>query len=269
MSEQSISVIIVTFNSSSDIEQCLSSLFLEESGLLSEIIVVDNASADQTCSLIERHERVKLVRHASNKGFAAAVNTGVANASGDYLLVLNPDVRITPTSISCLVKDMEEDSKLAALGCELRYEDGHCQPSARRFPTIASFIGRVLLTNSIARHLRIAVEPGEWKQLSSNRGITQVDWVLGGCILIRRSAYGAIGPLDERYFLYYEDIDWCYRASLADWKIGFSSNAYAIHEHKRSSSRVNMMNRLMWVHLASASHFFLKYAAQRGLRTVA
>ena len=176
---------------------------------------------------------------------------------------------MTAEGIASLVKSLRDHREYAAVGCKMIHPDGRTQVSARRFPTVLSFVGRVLFTNHVARWLRISHEFGEWSDITQDdQGITQVDWVLGGCMLIRRSAYDAIGPLDEKYFLYYEDIDWCYRARLGNWKIAFSSNAQVIHEYKRSSSRLSFTNRLTWVHLSSVCHFFLKFAAQRGIRTV-
>jgi GT2 family glycosyltransferase len=248
---------------------CLSALLSIQADVLAEVVVVDNASEDNTCALVAQYRGARLVRHSKNKGFAAGVNTGVASTTGDYVLVLNPDVIITAEAITALTRDLHEDETFAAVGCQMIYPDGRNQASARRFPTIAGFVERALLTNHIARRLHISCKCGQWNDFTHNeRGISQVDWVLGGCMLIRRLAYNAIGPLDEKYFLYYEDIDWCYRARLDNWKIGFSSNAQVIHAYKRSSSRLSFTNRLTWVHLSSVCHFFFKFAAQRGIKTV-
>jgi GT2 family glycosyltransferase len=151
------------------------------------------------------------------------------------------------------------------------YPNGVPQTSARRFPTVSTFLERAVLTNDLARQLRLWREAGGYRDEPRDRSsmVRTVDWILGGCMMIRRTAYSAIGPLDEAYFLYYEDIDWCYRAQLQGWKIGFLSNACVVHDYKRSSSKVSFANDLMWVHLTSACRFFWKFARTRGLRTIA
>ena len=98
--------------------------------------------------------------------------------------------------------------------------------------------------------------------------VRDVDWILGGCMMIRRASYEAIGPMDEAYFLYYEDIDWCYRAHLHGWKIGFLSSTSVVHDYKRSSSLISLRNSLTWVHLASACRFFGKFLKTRKMETL-
>jgi N-acetylglucosaminyl-diphospho-decaprenol L-rhamnosyltransferase len=264
------SAVIITYNSALDIGACLSALIPNDPGLLAEVIVVDNASVDNTCAVVTQYPGARLIRNSTNKGFAAAVNLGIASTSSEYVLVLNPDVLVTAEAVSALTDTLRQSERYAAVGCRMVYPNGRTQTSCRRFPTVTTFLGRVFLTNNVVERLCF------WRKADDNRDVAtgsfstvrQVDWILGGCMMIRRTAYTAIGPLDEAYFLYYEDIDWCYRAHVQGWKIGFQSNACVIHDYKRSSSRISFTNSLMWVHLASASRFFRKIALTRGLRNI-
>jgi GT2 family glycosyltransferase len=264
------SAVIVTYNSVQDIDGCLSTLESDSGGLFIEIIVVDNASADDTCTIVTRHPAVQLIRNAVNRGFAAAVNRGFGSTSGDYVLVLNPDVVVNTEAILALIETLDMHEEYAAVGCRMVFPNGYPQTSARDFPTVATFLRRVVVTNNMADKLH------RWREVANGWSVApgcssplrEVNWILGGCMMIRRSAYTAIGPLDEAYFLYYEDIDWCYRAHLQGWKIGFLPNTCVIHDYKRSSSKISFTNRLMWVHLASACRFFGKFATTRGVKTI-
>jgi GT2 family glycosyltransferase len=261
-----VAAVIVTYNSAVEIKSCLNALLDQCGDLINEIVVVDNASEDGTCAHVKTFSNVRLLRNASNKGFAAAVNRGIKCTSSEYVLVLNPDVVVTAEAVAGLAESLRLHEGYAAVGCRLTYPDGRTQCSARRFPTLASFIGRVLLTNELARRFHLREEAGESvvpRMRNSSNGISEVDWILGACMMIRRAAYELIGPMDESYFLYYEDIDWCYRAHLCGWNIGFLVDPHVTHEYKRGSSRVFLGNRLMWVHLRSALYFFRKFAANR------
>lgn len=262
------SAVIVTYNSELDIDSCLSAFASTDTGLVGEVIVVDNASVDDTLAIVGRHPDVKLIRRGRNDGFAAAVNQGIASSSTDYVLILNPDVVVTAHAVSALMSTLERNNEYAAVGCRMIFPDGRQQLSARPFPTIAAFVKRAFFTNSFANRLNRSSQLDGNRNLVESSQLRQVDWILGGCMMIRRSAYTSIGPLDERYFLYYEEIDWCYRAHLSGWKIGLLTGTCVIHDYKRTSSKISLANRLTWIHLTSACRFFVKFARVRRLRTI-
>lgn len=264
------SVVIVTHNSAQDIDACLSAWVSNDIGLSAEILVVDNASGDNTCEIVARHSGVQLIQNVTNKGFAAAVNHGIASSSGDYVLVLNPDVVVTPEAVVALMETLELREEYAAVGCRMVFPNGRPQLSARRFPTVTTFLQRALFTNNLVGKLYHSQRLDKrWSMIPDDASqVGVVDWILGGCMMIRRSAYLAIGPLDEKYFLYYEDTDWCYRAHLQGWKIGYLPNPSMIHDYKRSSSKLSLTNPLTWVHLTSACRFFCKVAGTRGLKGI-
>jgi N-acetylglucosaminyl-diphospho-decaprenol L-rhamnosyltransferase len=235
------SIVIITYNSAQDIDACLSACTSSDLELSAEIIVVDNASGDNTCAIVARHPGVQLIRNDTNRGFAAAVNHGIASSSCDCVLVLNPDVVVTREAVLALMETLEMREEYAAVGCSLVYPNGRLQLSARPFPTVTTFLKRALLTNNLVTRLYRSRQFDE---------------------------HTAIGPLDEKYFLYYEDTDWCYRAHLKGWKIGYLPRPSLIHDYKRSSSKVSFTNPLTWVHLTSACRFFWKVAGARGLKAI-
>jgi GT2 family glycosyltransferase len=266
---QSVSAIIVTFNSARSLADCLMALTSEGEGIISEIIVVDNASNDDTCAIAAKFPAARLMRNHQNKGFAAGVNSGLLNASSEYNLVLNPDVTISRHAIVALRSALKDENRFAAVGCRMVYPDGNAQISCRRFPTVTSFLWRVVSTNSLtARFLSRKVAPFPRQDGEPSGSIVSVDWILGGCMMVRRDALADIGLLDERYFLYYEDIDWCYRAHLNGWDVGFTTAAVVVHQYQRSSSALLFSNRLMWIHLRSAARFFGKFAKTRGIHAI-
>lgn len=261
---------IVTYNSATEVNACLGALTSASSTLLAEVLVVDNASQDNTCAVVTGHPSVRLIRKETNKGFAAAVNCGMASTSSEYLLVLNPDVVVNEEAVLALINALRQNEQYAAVGCMMIYPDGRLQTSYRRFPTVTTFLRRAFFTNAVTRRLGFWQEADDYRDIPMDLSSVpkQVDWILGGCMMIRRNAYSAIGPLDETYFLYYEDIDWCYRAHLQGWKIGFLPNTCVVHDYKRSSSNISFTNYLTWVHLTSACRFFWKFIATRGMKTI-
>jgi GT2 family glycosyltransferase len=126
-----------------EIKSCLNALLDQRGDLINGIVVVDNAPEDETCANVKELSNVRLLRNASNKGFAAAVNRGIKCTSSEYVLVLNPDVVVTAEAVAALAGSLRLHEGYAAVGCRLTYPDGRTQCSARRFPILASFIGRV------------------------------------------------------------------------------------------------------------------------------
>lgn len=265
-----VSCIVVTYNSASEIDSCLRAIATAVPSIVAEVIVVDNASADDTRERVGRYPFARLAANRRNYGFAAAVNQGVSMAGGDFCLVLNPDVMVTSEALRACVDALMDNKDYAAAGCGMVYSDGTPQASCRPFPTVLEFARRALTTNSLAArvvkpHTPVYAEPAANTRTSS---IRPVDWILGAYMMIRRSAYDDIGPFDEKYFLYYEDTDWCYRAHRCGWEIGFISQPRIVHRYHRSSGQLALTNSLTWIHLTSACRFFAKVIATHGLRSI-
>lgn len=255
---QKIVTIIVTFNSSTEIENCLKSL---DSRKIDNVIVVDNKSTDETLELVRSNfPWVTVLEMNDNYGYASAVNQAIkAYPDADYYLILNPDIIATETSIERLIEFAESNPNCGLVGSQLLNTDGSRQSSyrtiqtpltiaVRRTPLSSSKWGKALLAN----HLMLDHD--------DVRESLPVDWLLGACMLVRNEALQSVGLMDERFFLYFEDVDWCLRMWIAGWEVWCHTKSTMIHSHKRASAQNQWtLSRTTRLHLASAIKFFKKY----------
>jgi GT2 family glycosyltransferase len=195
-----------------------------------ETIVVDNASHDGSADAIAaRYPSVHLIRSETNFGFAGGVNRAAAAARGQTLLVLNSDARLRPGALELMLDLLHRQPRAALVGPALCYADGRPQTSAFAFPGLVQValdlrpIDRLMDTRLNGR-----------LRASSPR---QVDHALGACMLIRRTAWQDVGPLDEGYFMYLEEIDWCRRARARGWQIWHHPRALVVHHGGSSTSQ--------------------------------
>ncbi|MEM6838459.1 MAG: glycosyltransferase family 2 protein [Cyanobacteria bacterium P01_C01_bin.120] len=256
MPSPSLSVITVTHNHAEFIGRCLSALVPEVAGIGGEIIAIDNRSDDDSAAIISQFPTVSLVINTERRGFSANNNYGMAIAQGRYLLLLNPDTEVLPGALSDLMAFMDKHPQVGMCGAQLLFPDGSIQPSPRRFPTVGSAIARRtpirrFLKNSAfnRRHLMLDISHSE---------PFPVDWLLGACMFIRREVLETVGPLDEGFFLYVEDIDWAQRMHRADWKIYYVPTAKIIHHHLAVSDK-RLFSRHMWLHLKSMVRYVRRY----------
>ena len=241
-----LSIIIVSFNTHALLRQCLRSIY-ENQGLLDiEIIVVDNASADQSVEMIDTEfPSVKLVANAENRGFAAANNQGIAASKGQYLLILNPDTIILPDSLQRLVTCMDDHPEAGVVGPEQVSKDGSPQFVQTRFPSVWNY---VVWASGL----------GRWPYEFAKRGvghygipqeIRYVDWVAGSAMLVRREVVNQVGGFDESLFLLSEDVDWCYRIKAAGWQIAYLPHVTIVHYGGKSMTK-DWMRRVVNTHQA-------------------
>ena len=248
------SIVIVTYNSRAPVERCLASLAAHPPSAAVETIVVDNASADGTPALVrERFPSVRLVENAGNVGYSRAVNQGIRLAAGRFVLILNPDIVVRPGSIDALIDFMERTPDAGIAGAKLVYADGSLQYSARSFYTIGSLVYRRTVlgrlfprAKPLRRHLLLD-DPHESTRV--------VDWVIGACMMVRREALERVGAMDERFFLYFEDIDWCFRMGKQGWKVYYVPASVMTHTYERSSAK-SMLRKPFVFHALS----LLRYA---------
>lgn len=244
MVEPLISVIIVTYNSRREIGPCLMSLFAELGEMPAQVIVVDNASSDGTPAyLASQWHHVTLLAQNRNLGFAAANNLGLAIARGDPILLLNPDTRLQAGAIHSMLNAIKCHTDVGVVGPQLLNTDGSLQPSCREFPNVLThFIGMTELyrIEGMRRWLR------RWlPSLDEHRTPRYVDWVSGACLLVRRSAIDAVGGMDERFFIYGEELDWQYRMAQHGWRVWFAPSAQIVHAGGASTAAVPAQ-RIVW-----------------------
>ncbi|HAZ14432.1 MAG TPA: glycosyl transferase family 2 [Bdellovibrionales bacterium] len=201
-----LSIIILSYNTSGLLRDCLQSLSTNTPPA-TEIIVVDNASSDDSVSMVERSfPRVRLIRNKSNLGFAAANNQGIKVATGRFLLLLNSDTIVTENSLSSMTTFLESNPLYGACACRLLNADGTLQVSAYRIPSLLNII--IHSTIPLRR-----LFPGLVNTYPSQQFETDFDaeYLSGACLLVSSNAIAAVGALDDNFFFYAEDVDWCKR----------------------------------------------------------
>jgi GT2 family glycosyltransferase len=221
-------VVIVTYNSASDIIRVLDSLPAAAAGLTLRIIVVDNGSSDATVDLACHYANVTCVTTGANLGYAGGINVGREQA-GEYsaLLVLNPDVTLDRGAIREMVSALD-DAEVGIVAPRLLDRQGQWFPSLRRFPTLARAVGDGLLGRRLGRR------PGRLSETVWSRESYEqqhpVDWATGAALLVSAACDRAIGPWDERFFLYSEETDYAARARNAGFRIEYVPTARVFHE---------------------------------------
>ncbi len=233
-----VSVLIVSWNVRELLLRCLRALPAAVGDDLSyEVIVVDNASSDGTVpALRQAFPQVKLIANADNRGFTGGNNQALAAAQGDYLLLLNPDTEAAPGAIAELVHYLQAHAHVGIVGPQLRYGDGSVQSSRRRFPGLFTLFSESTIVQEYLPWLPcfgryvLADVPDDHPQ--------EVDWIVGAAMLARRQVYETIGGLDERFFMYSEEMDWCRRARQAGWAVVYDPAATIVHYEGKSSEQV-------------------------------
>jgi hypothetical protein len=232
-----LSVIIVSWNVSDLLQQALRSLYEHwENHETLEVIVVDNASTDDTVQQVADHapEATLIVNH-ENRGFTASNNQGLEAARGDFLLLLNPDTEIRGDALRTMVDTMRRHSEVGLLGPKLLNADGTVQSSRRRFPTLPIlFLESTWLQSITPRSMLVHY----YMKDQPDTDYHQVDWVTGAAMLTRREVVQDVGGLDEGFFMYSEELDWCRRIREAGWSIAYTPAAEIVHYGGKSSEQV-------------------------------
>ena len=220
--------------------------------------VVNNTPDWATKSWIEQaFPQVQVMQNAHPQGFASNINQVITlNPNFDFYLLLNPDVICLPGMISGLMRVMAEDEHIGVVGPELLNFDNTVQPSRRRFASFRVLMYRALHIDALFRTLP-AVEHYLMTQ-DSFGDLTEVDWVTGAVMLLRKQALDRVGLMDERFFMYFEDEDLCCRMWQADWKVCYARTARAYHAHL-AEGRKKILSKANFHHLLSAFKMLIKY----------
>jgi len=230
-----LTISIVNWNTRDDLAKALASLAL--GGLSSyEVIVVDNGSSDGSAEMVrQRFPEVTLIANQENLGFARAHNQALRLARGRNILLLNPDCMVHKKALIKLVDFIESHFRVAAVGPKLRNPDATIQFSCRHFPNFAAGLFRNTPLGSLFPRNRYSQEylMKDWDHTIPR----EVDWISGAAMCIKRQALEDVGLLDEEFFMYCEDVDWCYRARLKGWLIYYFPKAIMTHLIGRSSDQ--------------------------------
>jgi len=266
MSRGDLSIVIISWNVRELLRRCLDSI--QESlkgekgkGLLMETIVFDNGSADGSGDMVrEDFPWVHLMESEVNLGFTKGNNLAIGQSEGRYILLLNPDTEVVGDALGTMVAYMESHPRVGALGPQLLNPDGTTQSSRRRFPTLATaFLESTVLqpwfqeSKTLKRYYLLDRPDDE---------IQPVDWVVGAALLIRREAVHQVGPLDEEFFMYSEELEWCYRLKAQGWEVVYLPIAQVAHREGRSSAQVLPLRHIHFQR--SKVLFFKRYYGCRG-----
>ena len=260
-----LSLIIVNYNQKELLKECLKNIEEIKLKLDNEIIVIDNASTDKSQNFLSKlkiqNQRIKIILNQKNVGFAKAVNLGIKNSVGEYILILNPDVVVLPGSIERMVDFMKQNPKCGLCGPKLINPDGSVQDSCRRFPKWYT----PLIRRTFLKRLPFGKRHNDWylmKDFDHQKDL-EVDWLMGAVLLVRRKALEKTGLMDERYFLYFEDTDWCRIFWQNGYKVYYLAEVKMYHYHQRLSASSgffkNLFSKYSWIHLMSAIKYFWKW----------
>lgn len=229
-----LDIIIVNWNAGDQLLACVNSVARYGADLVESTIVVDNNSTDGSLETVKDLSFVTLIHAGKNLGFGKACNLGAAKAKSEYLLFLNPDAELHPNTLSMVLRHMQAPAQVRTGICGVQLLDGvgHVSRSCARFPTAAGFTAHALGLSLIFPHLghRMA----EWDH-TRNR---QVDQVIGAFFLVRRGLFESLNGFDERFFVYFEEVDFSYRARKTGWASSYLADVQAFHLGGGSSNQV-------------------------------
>lgn len=265
-----LSIIILNYRQSGLVKYLLRRLVSDPPKNLDyEIIVVDNASKDDIEEVVAKNSGpITLIKSKSNKGYASGNNLGMKKAEGKYILILNPDILISGKDIELMVEWLKNHPQVGMVGPKINNPDGTLQYSCSRFPDWRlPFFRRTFLGGTTAgkkwtdNYLMLDFD---------HQSDKAVDWLFGACLLVRAEALKTVGLLDERYFLYMEDLDWCRRFWEKNWEVWYTATASAIHFHHRQSAEgfvlTALFSRSARIHLTSWFKYFWKFLNKQNPR---
>ena len=277
-SQVDVSIAILSWNARGYLRRCLASLFRDRDpdvlaawekagrpltgatpeGVTFEVIVVDQESLDGSAEMVAAEfPEAKLVKQSPNLGFAGGNNVAYRHASGRYFLLLNSDTVVAPGWLTELLAYADAHPRAGLIGPKLLNPDGSLQYSCRRYPSLLAGVFRHTPLEWFAPKNRFTGDylMRDWDHAEPR----QVDWLSGACLLARRKMIDQIGGLDDGYFMYFEDVDWAYRAHAAGWEVHFTPRPEVIHEIGRSSDR--RPKRMIVMHHQSAYRYFSRNSA--------
>ncbi len=258
-----LSVVVVSYNTKKLLKQCLDSVFQHTKGIKFEVMVVDNNSTDGSVEMIKKFQisnspagrdpasrdkfQIKLIENKENLGFAAANNQALRKTQGKYVLLLNSDTVLMENSLKKMIDWMEKNKKVGISSCQLVYQDGSLQRTGGYFPNLLRIFNWMFFLDDLPliRELIKPFHPHEPRNgwLSSQYFQKQhfQDWVTGAFLLSRKKVIDQIGLLDEQFFMYVEEVEFCYRAKQAGWQIAYVPITKIVHLALKSGTQAGAL----------------------------
>jgi len=260
-----LSIIISHHGTPELLDLCLKSIHENINDIGHEIIIVDSESRKKTKELVrEKYPEVKFIPFEKNLGYSKIVNVGLGEAKGDYILILNADIIVLKDAIQEMLKLMEKNSEIGILAPQLLDFTGNIQISCFNNPTMGAILARRTFFGKSKKGKKFLNEflIKDWDRKS----IRDVDWVQGSAMMVRQTAVEKVGLFDKRFFMYFEDADWCRRFWQNNYKVVYLPNAQMAHYYHRSSKKLGgildiIFNKYTRLHIISALKYFKKYNA--------
>jgi GT2 family glycosyltransferase len=250
-----LSIIIVSWNVCELLADCLLAVDQNRGRLDLEVIVVDSASSDESPAMIrDRFPWVRLLAQTDNVGFPLGNNLGLQAADGRYLLLLNPDTVVVDDALSQMVDYLDQHADVGVVGGQLLNPDGSIQSSRRRFPTLAT---AAFESTWLQPYAPQSILRRYYMEDVSAENTGEVDWLVGACLMVRREAIIDAGLMDEAYFMYSEELDWCRRIKTAGWRIVYLPAARIIHYVGKSSEQATTRRHINYQR--AKVRYFYKY----------
>ncbi len=255
-----LSVLIVNWNTRDMLRACLQSLRRYPPSEPMEVWVLDNASRDGSAQMVQQEfPQVHLIASDCNLGYAAGNNRLIRQAQGEYLLLLNPDTEVTEGALDTAVRHMQAHPEVGALGAKLIHPDGRVQRSVRSFPEPQAVLWEYLgLAKLFPRSRRFGAYRMTWFTYDQ---IAEVDQPMGTFLMLSRRAVEDVGLMDEQFPIFFNEVDWCYRAKRRGWKIVFHPEVVIIHHGGASTRQVRP--QMIWESHRSLQKFYQKHYRQR------
>lgn len=232
-----VSVVIVNWNTRDLLQQVLESLHRETHDVTFETIVVDNSSSDGTVEFIQHTwQQVKIIPLPKNLGFGAANNIGFRESCGRYVLVLNSDTIVLPSTLYYMVSFLDKHPQVGCVGCRHLNPNGSLQGSMDSFPSL--FKDFLCYSDLYRLPVLLPLLRQKYPWWSDHNQIRKVDWVNGSCMMVRREVIEQVGGFDDGCFMYAEELDWCYRMKKSGWDVFFTPEAEIIHIGGQSSKHI-------------------------------
>jgi GT2 family glycosyltransferase len=250
-----IDLVIVNYNSSELLNDCLASIKSSCNGAKPNVVVTDNGSRDPIEYIRKTYSDITIVRNKENIGYSRAINATLSTTDAPYVILLNPDtIVLTDHFLESIAAFMDLHPDVGILGPGVLDPDGRIQGSARSFPRFHSlFFGRRSLLTKIFPQSRLASANILTKNANNTEPL-EVDWVSGACMVIRRHALQQVGMMDERFFMYWEDVDWCKRMWHMGWKVMYWPGVKIMH-HVGGSSESRVVRSVLEFHKSALLYF--------------
>jgi N-acetylglucosaminyl-diphospho-decaprenol L-rhamnosyltransferase len=259
-----ISIVVTHYQAVAHLRVCLDSIETAAGPLRPEVIVCDSAADGKVEELLKDYPQVRYIGFDDNVGYAALVNAGMMQSRGEFILVLNADTAINATTIPKLLRAMRSEPRTGIVAPALVFPDGKVQQSAfADYRLLTPLFRRTSLGKSRRGKADLARFHLEHRGGTLTREPLHPDWVMGAALFVRREAAAIVGPMDTRYWMYFEDVDWCRRFRAADWIITWYPDAQVVHHWGRASRNAGLAqalrNPMGWRHLVSGFKYFAKY----------